>query len=66
MYTMPMMNMGMAAMMATMRWYKSLLCSFLYICRVISSDEGGCHTERVETGVDVAVEIVDIIVRIVK
>jgi hypothetical protein len=67
MYTIPMMNIGMAAMMAITRWNKSFLFfSFLYICRVTSSDEGGCHIERWRWGVDVAVEIVDIIVRIVK
>ena len=66
MYTIPMINIGMTAIIATMRRKRSLLCSFLYICRATSSDEGGCHTETWEMGVDVAVEITDIIVLIVK
>ena len=66
MYTIPMINMGMAAIIATIRRMRIFLWSFIYICRETSSDDGGCHTETWEMGVDVAVEITDIMVRIVK
>jgi len=63
MYTIPMINVGIAAIIATEKRRRSFLCSFLYICRATSSEEGGCH---IEMGDEVVVEIVDNIVRIVK
>ena len=61
-----MINIGMAAITATTRRNTRFLCSFRYISRATWSEEGGCQIETEEMGVDIAVEIVDITVRIVK
>jgi hypothetical protein len=63
-YTIPIMKIGIEITTAVVRRRSNFVCSFRYISRAMSSDEGG-RTTATETGGDADVEIVDNIVRIV-
>ena len=63
-YTIPIIKIGIEITTAAARRGSNFICSFRYISRAMSSDEGG-RKMVTETGGDADVEIVDNIVRIV-